>query len=37
MGKRHIIHDWNDEQAITILQNVKKVIGKDGRVLLVEA
>ncbi len=33
---RHIIHDWNDEQSIAILQNVKKVIAKDGRLLLVE-
>lgn len=34
---RHIIHDWNDEQSITILKNIRRVIKPDGRVLLVEA
>ena len=34
---RHIIHDWNDEQSLTILQNVRKVIRDDGRLLLVES
>lgn len=34
---RHIIHDWTDEQSIAILENCRKVIKKDGRVLLVEA
>ena len=33
---RHIIHDWNDEQCIGILGRVKKVLPKDGRVLVVE-
>lgn len=33
---RHIIHDWDDAKATTILQNVRKVIGKEGRLLLVE-
>jgi hypothetical protein len=34
---RHIIHDWNDEQAVQILSNCRKVIPKDGRVLIIEA
>ena len=33
---RHIIHDWNDEQSLTILRNVRRVIKNDGRLLLVE-
>jgi hypothetical protein len=33
---RHIIHDWNDEQSLTILRNVRRAIGKDGRLLLIE-
>jgi O-methyltransferase domain len=34
---RHIIHDWNDEQTVQILKNCRKVIPKDGRLLIVEA
>jgi hypothetical protein len=33
---RHIIHDWDDEKATRILRNVHQVLGKDGRLLLVE-
>lgn len=33
---RHIIHDWNDDDAITILRNCCKAMNPDGRVLLVE-
>jgi hypothetical protein len=33
---RHIIHDWNDEQARQILGNVRKVIGSSGRLLIIE-
>jgi len=33
---RHIIHDWDDAKAITILRNVHRAIGKDGRLLVVE-
>jgi len=33
---RHIIHDWDDEKAMTILRNVHQAIGKDGRLLVVE-
>ena len=33
---RHIIHDWTDEQSVQILGLCRKVIPKDGRLLLVE-
>lgn len=33
---KHVIHDWNDEQAIAILRNVRAVVPKDGRVLILE-
>ena len=33
---RHIIHDWDDEQATTILRNVRQAIGNEGRLLVVE-
>ena len=34
---KHIIHDWNDEDAIKILTNIRKAMGTYGRVLLIEA
>jgi hypothetical protein len=34
---RHIIHDWTDEQSVQILKNCRKVIPKNGRLLIVEA
>jgi SAM-dependent methyltransferase len=33
---RHIIHDWDDAKALTILKNVRKVIAGGGKLLLVE-
>jgi hypothetical protein len=33
----HILHDWDDERALKILQNVRKELPADGRVLIVEA
>ena len=33
---RHIIHDWNDNNAISILSNCRKAMNPDGRILLVE-
>lgn len=33
---RHIIHDWDDEKAVTILRNIHRAIGKDGRLLVIE-
>lgn len=32
----HIIHDWNDEQALAILRAVRAAIPDDGRLLVVE-
>jgi len=34
---RHIIHDWNDKDAITILSNCRKAMNPGGKVLVVEA
>ena len=33
---RHIIHDWNDEQCVTILSHIRKVIPTQGRLLVIE-
>jgi hypothetical protein len=33
---KHIIHDWDDERAIRILQNIRAAMREDGRVLIVE-
>lgn len=33
---RHIIHDWDDEKALTILRNIHRAIGKEGRLLVIE-
>ncbi len=32
----HIIHDWSEEQCLTILGHCRKVIKPDGRLLIVE-
>ncbi len=34
---KHIIHDWDDERALTILRNIKQAMKPGGRVLVVEA
>lgn len=33
---KHIIHDWNDEQCITLFQNCRKAMAEGGKVLVVE-
>jgi ubiquinone/menaquinone biosynthesis C-methylase UbiE len=33
---KHIIHDWDDERAVTILRNCHRVMRSDDKVLLVE-
>jgi 2-polyprenyl-3-methyl-5-hydroxy-6-metoxy-1,4-benzoquinol methylase len=33
---KHIIHDWNDEQCITILENCRNAMTPGGKVLVVE-
>jgi len=32
----HVIHDWSEEQCLTILGHVRSVIKPDGRLLIVE-
>ncbi len=34
---KHIIHDWNDAQAITILKNIRAAMNPGGRVILLES
>lgn len=34
---KHIIHDWDDERALTILRNIRTAMKAGGRVLVVEA
>jgi hypothetical protein len=34
---RHIIHDWDNEKAIRILQNIHRDMNKDGKLLVVES
>jgi hypothetical protein len=34
---KHIIHDWYDDKASAILSNIRKVLPKDGRVILLES
>jgi hypothetical protein len=34
---KHIIHDWSDEETITILKNCRQAISQNGKLLLVEA
>jgi O-methyltransferase domain/Dimerisation domain len=34
---RHIIHDWSDSDAVTILSNCRKAMNPGGKVLVVEA
>jgi hypothetical protein len=33
---RHIIHDWDDEKAATILRHCRQALGQGGKVLVVE-
>jgi hypothetical protein len=33
---RHIIHDWTDDQSVQILGRCRRVMPRDGRLLLVE-
>lgn len=33
---KHIIHDWNDEQCISILDNCRTAMIDNGKVLVVE-
>jgi hypothetical protein len=33
----HVLHDWSDEDCVTILTNCHKAMRRDGRLLIVEA
>jgi hypothetical protein len=33
---KHIIHDWDDERAVKILQSINRAMTGDGKVILVE-
>jgi len=33
---QHIIHDWQDDEAITILRNCREAMKVDGRILVIE-
>jgi hypothetical protein len=33
---RHIIHDWQDPEATTILRNCREAMNPEGRILVVE-
>jgi len=33
---RHVIHDWDDQEAVTILRNCRDAMNPGGRILLVE-
>jgi hypothetical protein len=33
---KHVIHDWNDRDAIRILKNCQRAIRRDGTMLLIE-
>lgn len=34
---KHIIHDWDDERAIAILQNIRRAMKPGGRVILIDS
>lgn len=33
---KHVIHDWDDERAVTILRNCHRALGSGGKLLIVE-
>lgn len=33
---KHIIHDWDDESSIKILQNIRSAMNESGKVLIIE-
>jgi hypothetical protein len=33
---KHVIHDWNDDRAVTILKNCRRAMGEESRLLIVE-
>jgi hypothetical protein len=33
---KHVIHDWNDDRAVTILLNCRRAMGENSKLLIVE-
>jgi ubiquinone/menaquinone biosynthesis C-methylase UbiE len=33
---KNILHNWNDEDSVKILQNIRKVLPSDGKLLIIE-
>jgi hypothetical protein len=33
---RHVLHDWTDEQCVTILRHCRRAVGERGKLLVVE-
>jgi hypothetical protein len=33
---KYIVHDWDDEKGVRILQNCRKAMAEDGRVLVID-
>lgn len=33
---RHVLHDWNDDDAVSILHNCQRALPKNGRILVAE-
>jgi hypothetical protein len=33
----HVLHDWTDEQSLSILRNCRQAIAPDGKLLIIEA
>jgi SAM-dependent methyltransferase len=33
---KHVIHDWDDDRAVTILKNCHRAMRADGKLLIVE-
>ncbi|WP_444998549.1 methyltransferase [Aliikangiella sp. IMCC44359] len=33
---QHILHDWNDDDCIKIIKNIKKAMSKSGRLLIID-
>ena len=31
---KHVLHNWNDDQCVTILTNIRRVMDKNGKVCI---
>lgn len=34
---KHVIHDWDDRRAVSILERCRSAMGRQGKLLIVEA